>query len=94
VGAAVIAWRTTVRWSTRVWRAWSSRGPHGGGDQLLDLGQHPVQDSLPGRGEVDQNAAAVGRAAPRHHMQTHPTARLRSRSPCVAAWTLNANDAN
>jgi hypothetical protein len=69
-------------------------GAHGGGDQLLDLGQHPVQDSLPGRGEVDQNAAAVGRAAPRHHMQTHPTARLRSRSLCVAAWTLNANDAN
>jgi hypothetical protein len=27
VGAAVIAWRTTVRWASRVWRAWSSRVP-------------------------------------------------------------------
>ena len=36
-------------------------GTHDGGDDLLDLGQQAVQDGLPGGGEVDQNAAAVGR---------------------------------
>jgi hypothetical protein len=94
VGAAASAWRTTIRWSQQGVEGLVVGRAHDGGDELLDLGQHPVQDGLPGGGEVDQNAAAVGRAAPRHQLADSPDRRLRSRSPCVVAWTLNANDAN
>ena len=34
---------------------------HDCGDDLLDLGKHAVQDGLRGGGEVDEDAAAVGR---------------------------------
>ena len=72
-----------------------AQGAHDGGDELLDLGQHRVQDGLPGGGEVDQNAAAVGRAAPRHQLADSPD--RKAAEPLTmfrAADHLNANDAN
>jgi hypothetical protein len=70
------------------------QGAHDGGDELLDLGQHPVQTACPAgvrSTRTRRRSAGLRRGI---SWQTHPTARLRSRSPCVVAWTLNANDAN
>jgi hypothetical protein len=60
-------------------------GAHDGGDELLDIGQHPVQDGLPGGGEVDQTRRRSAGLRRGISWQTHPTARLRSRSPCFVA---------
>jgi hypothetical protein len=54
-------------------------GAHDGGNELLDLGQHPVQDGLPSGGEVDQTRRRSAGLRRGIRMQTHPTARLRSR---------------
>jgi hypothetical protein len=71
------------------------QGAHDGGDELLDLGQHPVQDGLPGGGEVDQTRRRSAGLRRGISWQTRPPARLRSRSPCFrGVGPLNANDAN
>lgn len=87
VGAAASAWRTTIRRFSRVWRAWSSRMPMTAVTSCWTSGSTRSRTACPAGVRSTRTRRRSAGLRRRLSWQTHPTARLRSRSPCVVAWS-------